>query len=528
MKRWSIPTLILLLLLTQVLCSCSKQEPLSSTEGTLVLAGGAYDPPTLDPALANDSSSTFVVRQIFSGLVTLDQDLQVVPDLAERWTVSPDGRTYTFYLHPGARFHDGRPVTADDVIYSMERACDPALGPSLPCGTYLIDIVGVAEKLAGQVDQISGLQEVDQHTLAITVDAPKSYFLSKLTYNTAYVVDRANVEEGQAWTEQPNGSGPFRLAEWEHNRRIVMTRNEDFYRSPPLLTRVELLLGSNASQPRYLYEQGQIDYTEVGASLLAWLEYEDNPFREELRLTPELSLSYVGFNTQVPPLDDPKVRQALTMVIDRGRIARVTYEGRLTQARGILPPGIPGYDPNIEGLPYDPERARQLLAESRYGGPEGMPRIKLYTSGGGLAATLQQVYRAELGLEIELRQVEWADLLAGLDERRYAMFTLSWIADYADPQNFLEVLFHSGSPNNYAAYTNPDLDRLLEEAAVEQDGTRRMELYREAERLIVSDAAVIPVTHGMIFSLTKPYVRGLEITPLGLLDLCAVQIEGRP
>lgn len=526
MKRWSIPTLILLLLLTQVSSSCAPQGSLSG-DGVLVLTGGAYDPPTLDPALANDGRSTFVVRQIFSGLVTLDGDLEVVPDLAERWTVSADGRTYTFTLRPSAQFHDGRPVTTADVVYSMERACDPALGPNLPCGTYLIDIVGVRGKLAGRADQIAGLHAIDEHTLAIDVDAPKSYFLSKLTYNTAYVVDRANVEQGDDWTEQPNGTGPFRLVEWEHDRGMVFARNEGFYRTPPLLERVELLLGANASQPRYLYEQGEIDYTEVGTSLLSWLEYEDNPFKDELRVTPELSLSYVGFNTQMPPLDDPKVRQALTLAVDRDKIARVTYEGRLTQARGILPPGLPGYDPDLEGLPYDPDRARQLLAESRYGGPEDMPRIKLYTSGGGLAATLRQVYREELGLEIELRQVEWSDLLAGLDERRYAMYVLSWIADYPDPQNFLEVLFHSSSPNNYSAYVNPEVDRLLEEAAVEQNSARRLELYREAERLVVADAAVIPVTHGVIFSLTKPHVRDLEITPLGLLDLTTVHIEGR-
>lgn len=535
MKRWPI---VLLLVALPLLSSClaptaapptapPASRSTGSAGGELVLAGGSYDPPTLDPALAGDASSSFIIRQLFSGLVALDNNLEVVPDLAERWSVSADGRTYTFSLRQGARFHDGREVTADDFVYSLERACDPTLGPALPCGTYLGDIVGVAEKLAGRADRISGLQAVDAHTLAITIDAPKAYFLSKLTYNTAYVVDRRNVERGDDWTEQPNGTGPFRLAEWRHNRRFVLERNQDYYGDPPLLDRVTVLMGADASDPLYLYEQGEIDFTEVGTSVVARLEYEGSPLAGELRVTPELSLSYVGLNTRMPPLDDRYVRQALTMAVDRAKIARVTFEGRLVQAAGILPPGMPGYDETLAGLPYDPEQARQLLAQSRYGGAANVPRITLYTSGDSLGALLQEVWREELGLEVELRQVQWADFLDGLDARAYPAFILSWIADYPDPQNFLEVLLGSGSPNNYVEYANPEVDRLLQQAAVEQDHDQRMELYRQAERLIVADAPLIPIYHGVTYSLTKPYVHGLEVTPMGLLDLSTIYIEGR-
>lgn len=529
MKRWPVRFIVLVALAGLFACGPSTPAPtLQTGAGVLVLTGGAYDPPTMDPALANDANSTFVIRQIFSGLVALDADLEVAADLSSGWTVSPDGLVYTFSLRPEARFHSGRTVTAQDVVYSLERACDPHLGPSLPCGSYLNDIVGVPEKLAGQADHIAGLQILDAQTLAITIDAPKSYFLAKLTYNTAFVVDRETVEKGAGWTEQPNGTGPFRLDEWNHNRLIVLARNEDYYRQVPRLEQVHILLGADASQPLVLYEQGQIDFTEVGTSVVGRLEYEGSPLAGELRVTPELSLSYVGFNTQMPPFDDPKVRQALVIAVDREKIARVTYEGRLQQAQGILPPGMPGYNAGLEGLPYDPELARELLTESHYGGPAGMPRITLYSSGGGIPALLQEVYRQELGLEIELRQIEWSDFLTGLDERRYQMFTLGWTADYADPQNFLQVLFHSASPNNYMAYSDEQVDHLLERAAVEQDPAQRMELYQEAERLIVAAAPVIPLTHGVTYSLTKPYLRGLEITPMGLQDLSTIYIEERP
>ena len=505
----------------------SAPTPATGGSAELRLAGGDYDPPTLDPALANDSSSTFVIRQLFGGLVALDNNLDVVPDIAERWDISADGRVYTFTLRAGVQFHDGRPVEAEDLRYSLERACDPSLADALPCGTYLNDIVGVREKLAGQAETIAGIRVIGDRTLVITIDAPRAYFLAKLTYNTAYVVDRNNVEQGDDWTEQPNGTGPFRLAEWEHNQRLVLARNERYHRDPPHLQKVTILMGAAGSDPLYLYEQDEIDYTEVGTGVVARLEYDGSPLASELRVSPQLSLYYIGLNSQMPPLDDPKVRQALTMAVDRAKIARVTYEGRLVQAQGILPPGIPGYDDTLAGLPYDREKARQLLAESRYGGPQGMPRIILYTSGDGLGELLQEVWREELGVEVELRQTEWADFLQGLDARRYPAFVLTWIADYPDPQNFIEVLFGSNNPTNHTAYSNPEVDRLLHEAAVEQDHDRRMELYRQAERLLVADAPVIPIAHGIDYTLTKPYVRGLEVTPMGLLDLSTIYIEGK-
>ncbi|MGB9724653.1 MAG: peptide ABC transporter substrate-binding protein [Chloroflexia bacterium] len=526
----------LVLFLLVILASClrppetaspaASPSPAGQEEQVLVLTLSAYDPPTLDPALCTDATSSFVIRQIYSGLVALDENLEVVPDLATGWSISADGRVYTFTLHPEARFQDGRPITSADFLYSFERACDPALGENLPCATYLNDIVGVEEKLAGRADRIAGLKAPDERTLVITIQAPRSYFLSKLTYNTAYVLDRNNVEQGRLWTEHPNGSGPFRLAEWQHNRRMVLARNEHYYRRPPRLEQVILLMGADARNPLLLYEQGRIDFTEVGTSSVARLEYEGSPLAGELRVNPELSLAYIGFNTQMPPFDDPKVRRALTMAVDRAKIARVTYEGRLVQAQGILPPGMPGYDETLEGLPYDPEQARALLAESRYAGK--MPRLTFYTTGGGDAVLLQEVWREELGLEVELRQVVWADFLQGLDERRYPIFALGWIADYPDPQDFLEVLFRTGSPSNHTGYSNPEVDRLLEQAAAERDEEKRLALYRQAERLIVADAPIIPLTHGVTYSLTKPYVRGLQVTPMGILDLSTVWIEGRP
>ena len=194
---------------------------------TVYLMGS--QPETLDPALTHGGPSG-PIGHIFSGLVQLDTSLQVVPDLAAGWEIGEGGTRYTFYLHPGARFHDGRPVTAQDVIASWERATDPALGSDTAL-TYLGDIVGVAEKMAGSATTIAGVRALDQHTLQVEIDAPKITFLAKLAYPVAFVVDPEDVA-APGWDHEPNGSGPFRLESWQDDEILVLTRFDDYYRQP--------------------------------------------------------------------------------------------------------------------------------------------------------------------------------------------------------------------------------------------------------------------------------------------------------
>ncbi len=490
----------------------------------LILPGGGDDPPTLDPALANDSAGTFILRQVMAGLVRLDENLQVVPDLAERWEVSEDGRTYTFYLRPGLTFHSGRPLTAEDVRYSLERATDPSLGPAyaLPAGTYLGDIVGVPEKLAGKADSIAGIRVLDERTIQITIDAPKSYFLAKLTYNTGYVVNREVVEKyGDRWTEHLDGAGPFRLVRWDHRKEIVLEPFEGYYAGPSRLQRIRILLGARAANALVQYEEGRIHWTDVPFSALPRIEDPSDPIHGDLRIVPELSLSYVGFNVAEPPFDDPQVRKALVLAVDRYKLAHVMMEDRVSAARGVLPPGMPGYNPNLKGLPYDPEAAREALARSRYAGK--VPRIRLYSSGGAVAPALKEIWEETLGVEVELRRQDWPEFLQGLDERRYPAFVLSWIADYPHPQNFLEVLFGGGSPNNYTRFQDDRYDALLRQAALTTDPEEAYALYQKAEAYLVEEAVpVLPLFHGVRYIVVRPEVRGLTVTPMGILDLWPV------
>jgi ABC-type transport system substrate-binding protein len=492
--------------------------------GNLIMALGAQDPPSLDPALVSDVTSAFVTNQLFSGLVRLDENLEVQPALAQSWDISDDGRTYTFRLRPGARFAEGRPITSEDVRYSLERATDPALARVLPAATYLNDIEGVAEKLRGEADEISGLRIVDDVTVEITLVGPRSYFLSKLTHPSAFVVDRFDIEAGGAdWTQSPNASGPFEIENWQRNETMVLRRNENYFGNLARLDRVTFLIGAAASNSLVLYEQDEIDIVEVPSYALARVQDENNPLSEELVREPQLSINFIGMNVTVPPFDDPLVREAFTLLLDRQRIAEVTLDESVQPAYGILPPGIPGYNDELPPTEADIERARELLAESRYGSAEALPPIVAY--GGGWTTTLREVARDELGIEIEVRGYEsFGDYLNALDEQDFALFSFGWIADYPDPENFLSVLFRTGSGENMTDYANPEVDALLDEAAATEDEARRYELYQEAEQRILEDAPLIPIYHDVQYTLVKPYVRGLHITPMGILDLSTVEL----
>jgi len=233
----------------------------SATGGTLRLVGGL--PPTLDPAMAQDSTSAEYIVHLFSGLVRLNGDLVVIPDLAANWTVSDDGRVYTFTLRDDARFADGRALTSADVVYSIERACSPATGSPV-AASYLSDIVGVPEYATGAAASIDGLRAPSPRTVELTIDAPKAYFLAKLTYTASFVVDREQIEaDSDGWMRQPNGSGPFVLAEMSQEH-IVLERNENYYGTRPALDRVEYIVAGGF--PVTMYENDELDIVDVPPS----------------------------------------------------------------------------------------------------------------------------------------------------------------------------------------------------------------------------------------------------------------------
>lgn len=501
-------------------------QPTPRGEQTLTLALGSTDP-VFDPALVRDASSSFLVRQIFRGLVRLDRNLNVVPDLAERITISDDGLVYTFTLRANALFHDGKAIDATAVKYSLERATDPALaggrGAALPGATYLSDIAGAQDKLAGRAATLGGVRAVDPRTVEIRLDAPKTFFLMKLSYPISSIVDEANVRSGGAtWARKANGSGPFRIDRVAADQ-IGLRRFDRFYAGTPTLERVTILYGQAANSPMNLYEGGEIDFTRVPITSADRVLIENSPLKAELTVTPSLSLTYVGFNVTMPPYDDPAVRRAFVQAINRERLATVSLEGKGAQANGIVPPTMPGGPWASTPLPYDLVAARAALASSRYA--NAMPRASIYGASGSLGVTMRKVYERDLGLSLEVVDVDWPEYLEGLSARAYPAFEITWIADYPDPENFLALLFGTGSGENHTGYSNPAVDRLLADAARERDPARRRDLYLQAQQIILDDAVLIPAYHSIDYTLIKPRVKGLQITPLGVLDLDSVWIE---
>jgi oligopeptide transport system substrate-binding protein len=495
-------------------------------------AGGGSDPPTLDPQLSGDATSAEYIVEIFSGLVTLDKDLKVVPDIAERWEMSPDGKVYTFYLRKNAQFHNGKPVRAQDFKWSFERACDYRTR-STTADTYMGDIVGCKDKLRGKATEVSGVKVSDDYTLQLTIDQPRAYFLSKLTYPTAFVLDQENVERGgRTWTDKPNGTGPFKLAEYRLGELIVLERNDAYYRDPkPQLKRVNYILSGGSAM--IMYEQGQLDMTPVGLNDMERVTDPTNPLNKELKIIPTMSVFYIGMNVKQPPFDDPKVRQAFSYALDRQKIIDVVYKKTVPVAEGIVPPTMPDYkDTDLKPLDYNLDKAKQLISESKYGDVSNFPDITFYTVGaGGATSRLIEAVVASLkdnlGVQIQVQQTDWATFINDLNDPNNAnqIWDLGWIADYADPHDFLDVNFRCDSRQNNTGYCNPDLDKLLDQAASEEDPAKREALYYQAEQIIVTDAPWIPLFYEVQYWLVKPYVKDFYLPPLIKPKLQYYQVE---
>lgn len=485
---------------------------------------------TLDPAFTTGALEAEYVVHLFSGLTSLNEKLEVVPDLAEKWTVSNDGRIYTFSLRRGAKFHDGRAITASDVKFSIERAADPRLASPVAL-TYLGDIQGFAARMSGQAAEVSGIKVRDDITIDITLDEPRVYFPAKLTYPVSYVVDKQNVGSRPDWWLKPNGSGPFSVAGFAPGERLSLVRHDAYVGVKPSLVGVEYL----AVPPVEAYERDVIDIAVVDLADIDRVTDKSDPLNRELRVRTDLDIQYVAMNVTAKPFDDPKVRQAFNHALDRDRIATVTLKRTVIKADGILPPAMPGKSDRVRGLDFDVSRARQLVSESSYRDARNFPEISLTVMGTRTAPAPEvnaiiATYRQSLGVDVRVRQLDRDAFMAATqrDRDRPQMFMTGWIADYADPQNFLDILFHSRSRENMSRYANPDIDRDLEKARAERDPAVRTKLYQDIEARILQDAPWVPLWHNKRYILVKPWVQGYTAPSVVQPWLKSVSLKGRP
>jgi ABC-type transport system substrate-binding protein len=510
----------------------AQDDPIGATpsgDQTLRLSGPVEGPDTLDPAFSRDLGTTFLVRQIFRGLTQFGSDLQPVPALAQRIEISADGLDYTFDLRDNATFQDGTPITADAVVFSLTRAMDPAIadGDVLLLGgpTFLSDIDGAGDLMSGQSKDLRGVEAVDEDTVRIRLSGPRSTFLMKLASAPASIVDPADPGRGVDWWRTPNGSGPFRISVWALNDHMTFVPFGGYFGGPPALSRIEIRLGANALRPFNLYEAGQIDVTGVDVTFVDRVLAPESGFSDQIRVTPLFAVDYIAFRSDIPPFDDPEIRRAIQLGFPREKIASVTYDGYVAPATGLIPNGMLGVDWPAQTLGYDLDAARQAIAESTYGSADKVPPIRIYVSGYAGATALRDTVERDLGIQVEIIDVDWSEFVVGLSRRSYPAYELYWGADYPDPESLLLILFGSGRSDNYVDYSNGAYDELLLQAASEQDVAKRSELYLRAQQLLVDDQVIIPLYYDVAYTLAKPAVKGLEVTSLGILGLESVWLE---
>jgi ABC-type transport system substrate-binding protein len=500
-----------------------------SGEQLLRLAGQVQGPETLDPHLAKDLPTAFLLRQIYRGLTRLGADTQPIPELTERIEISADGLEYLFTLRPQATFHNGRQVTAADVVFSLTHALDPATagGEAALLGgpTFLSDIAGASELLSGDADSLRGVEIVNGRTVRVRLVEPRAAFLMKVAAVQAAIIDRNNVAGSAEWWRKPNGTGPFKVAEWEPEDHLHLERFDRFFAGPPPLERVEVALGPNAFQSFNLYQSDRVDLDNVPLDSIDFVLSGRNQLRREVTVSAVFGTFYIAFRADAPPMDDPLVRRAVFRAFPANRVAELTFNGKVTAATGIVPPGMLGQPWTATVTEYDLDAAKADLAASSYGSAEAAPTLEIYTSFGGPAESLRDVLRRDLGLACEVYSVDWPQFLDGLARRRFPAYSWYWGADYPDPETFLWTLFGADSPDNYVGYENPAMNDLLRQARGESDVARRAELYFQAQELLMADHVVMPLYHDFAHTLIKPYVRDVELTPLGIVRLDTVWLE---
>ena len=488
------------------------------------------EPINLDPAQITDVPSAVIAVEIFGGLVYLDRDLRIAADLAESVPApqrNDDGTvTYRFTIRDNATFHDGKRITAQDFKWTLERNLEPqTLSPTAP--DFLGDIVGASEFVRGRADEVIGIQVVDEVTLDLIIQQATPVFLYKLTYPTAYVLDREQVEaDPERWALNPNGSGPFRLTEWQLGEGLVLERFDDYHLEPAKVERVAVRFAGGSVEQ---FENDELDQAFVGINDIERVRDPASDLNPLYVSRSELSIFYLAFNVNTPPFDDENLRLALAHAIDKTTITQEVQSDLLIQANQITPPGLPTYDSEYRGLYFDPELAQEYLAASRYAGTPLLDDLRLTISGAGATPgpsieAIQDMWRQHLGLEVQIQQVEFASFISDIDRGLYGFFSLGWSLDYPDMHNVLDYKFHSASLGNDVQLNDEGIDAQLEEARYSLDQEVRNDLYFAVDRELVETAVWIPLYYSVAHELVKPYVRDYLPTRMVIPHLRYVSI----
>jgi len=475
------------------------------------------EPLSLDPGLAIDMPSIVPIEQLFSGLLELSPDMSVLPDVASSWEVLEGGRKYIFHLRDDVRWSDGVQVTAGDFEYAWKRMLDPASGSPLP--SLLFDIRHAKAHHQGELtdpDRL-GVRASDEVTLVVELEEPTSYFPYLLTYCPTFAVPEHVVEaRRESWAEPDNivTNGPFTLVAWKRGESMVLERNPVYHgRSTGNLQRVEaLFLMGQPERELQMYEENSLEIL-LGQSA-AEMDRARHRYPGEYVSAPAITTGYVGFDVNHPPFDDRRVRLAFTLATDRETLAHVALRGYTFPATGgLVPPGMPGHSPGI-GLPYDPEGAREHLAEAGYPSGSGFPAVEILVMDAPAWIPAGEYLRAQwlenLGVEIIWKPLEWRELLNTLSRETPHLWLMGWRADYPDPDSFLRA----SEWRVTGGWENEAYDGLVDGARRVANQRERMRMYQQADRILVAEAPILPLFYERIHMLVKPWVRRFPTSPV--------------
>ncbi|RCK28000.1 peptide ABC transporter substrate-binding protein [Thalassospira profundimaris] len=474
------------------------------------------DVSTLDPAIGYDWQNWSMIKSLFDGLMDYEPGTTTLkPDLATGYTVSDDGLTYTFTLRKGVKFHNGREFKASDVKYTLERVVNPKT--QSPGAGFFETIKGFAEESAGETESLSGVEVVDDYTVKFTLSQPDAAFLHKMALNFAHIVPKEEVEKwGQDFGKHPVGTGAFALEDWTLGQHLIFKANPDYHIAGiPKLDTITVEVGQEPVVALLRLQRGEVDIAGDGIPPAKFLEVMNDPEYKDLVVSGEqLHTGYITLNTNIPPFDNVKVRQAVNMAVNKDRIVRV-INGRAVPANQPLPPLMPGYNTDYKGYAFDPEKAKSLLSEAGFAdGVETTLFVANTDPQPRIAQAIQQDLSA-IGMKVEIKSLAQANVIAAGGEADQAPMIwsggMAWIADFPDPSNFYGPILGCGGavPGgwNWSWYCNEELDAEASKADALADPSQadtRIDMWRDIFTKVMADAPWVPVFNEQRYTIRSP------------------------
>lgn len=479
----------------------------------------AGPPGTLDPADIGDAADVQLLLQLYAGLTRLDERGQPYPSLASGWTMADDGMTYSFTIRPGLTFSDGTPLVANDIRRSWLRLLDPATAASAP--DVLSVVAGASERLAGGSEDDVGIDAPDDRTLVVHLRHPASYF-PQITATPATFVVPPNARSGDGWQSADDfvGSGPY-VVDGVEGADLVLRANERYVAGPPPIDEIRWVadIGGDAVSA---FQAGDVDLVGIGGWDATWIAY-DRDLGPRLHMADALAVSYFGFDTQHPPFDDPRVRRAFALALDRERLVGLAEGSTSSAAASLVPPALwpSGFNPGFE---HDLDQARDLLDQAGYSDRGRLGTITVNGTGLGVDPAVA-IWRRDLGVDIAVETMDFGDFLDRLDTDPPQVFTISWIADYPSPQALYGLLLEPGAASNYGRWSDDRFVELLEAASRATDDAIGP-AYAAVEARVADQAPVIPWAYGDQWWLVADGLRGLGNLTVGLMDFGRVSWGG--